>query len=123
VVAQFADDLARGRRPELHGDGTQTRDFTHVDDVVRAPGLAGEERLTGIYNVGTEESYSFNALVDMLNEELGTDIEPSYVRNPIPESAYVHDAYADVTKLRAATGREPQAPLAEGIARVCSPYQ
>jgi len=50
----------------------------------RALEVAGEAQLTGIYNVGTEESYSFNTLVDMLNEELGTDIEPTYVENPIP---------------------------------------
>jgi len=36
VIAQFADDIAHGRQPKLYGDGTQTRDFTHVDDVVRA---------------------------------------------------------------------------------------
>ncbi|MEZ3166311.1 NAD-dependent epimerase/dehydratase family protein [Halorubrum ejinorense] len=123
VVAQFADDIAHGRRPELYGDGTQTRDFTHVDDVVRALEAAGQERLSGIYNVGTEEAYSFNTLVDMLNEELGTDIDPTYVENPIPESVYVHDTYADITKLRGVTGWEPQTSFSEGLAKVCSPYQ
>jgi len=123
VIAQFADDIAHGRQPKLYGDGTQTRDFTHVDDVVRALEVAGEAQLTGIYNVGTEESYSFNTLVDMLNEELGTDIEPTYVENPIPESVYVHDTYADITKLNAETGWEPQISFAEGLTQVCTPYK
>ncbi|WP_435099018.1 NAD-dependent epimerase/dehydratase family protein [Halorubrum sp. N11] len=123
VIAQFADDIAHGRQPKLYGDGAQTRDFTHVDDVVRALEVAGEEQLTGIYNVGTEESYSFNTLVDMINEELSTDVAPTYVENPIPESVYVHDTYADITKLRAATGWEPQTSFAEGLTQVCSPYQ
>jgi len=36
TVAQFTHKIASGERPELFGDGTQTRDFTHVDDIVRA---------------------------------------------------------------------------------------
>ena len=35
VIAQFADDVANGRAPKLYGDGGQTRDFTHVSDIVR----------------------------------------------------------------------------------------
>lgn len=123
VIAQFADDIAHGRQPELYGDGTQTRDFTHVSDVVRALEVAADERLTGIYNVGTEEPYSFNELVELINEELGTDIEPTYVENPIPESVYVHDTYADISKLRAETGWEPQVSFTEGLKQVCETYQ
>jgi UDP-glucose 4-epimerase len=123
VIAQFADDIAHGRQPELYGDGTQTRDFTHVSDVVRALEVAADERLTGVYNVGTEEPYSFNELVELINEELGTDVEPTYVENPIPESVYVHDTYADISKLRAETGWEPQISFTEGIGQVCETYQ
>ncbi|WP_017342123.1 NAD-dependent epimerase/dehydratase family protein [Halorubrum sp. T3] len=122
VIAQFSDDIANGRRPEVYGDGTQTRDFTHVDDIVRALEIAGDERLNGIYNVGTEEPYSFNELVELINEELGTAIEPTYVENPIPEDVYVHDTYADISKLRSETGWEPQISFEEGLARVCEPY-
>ncbi|EMA58395.1 NAD-dependent epimerase/dehydratase family protein [Halorubrum lipolyticum] len=122
VIAQFADDIANGRRPEVYGDGTQTRDFTHVDDIVRALEVAGDERLDGIYNVGTEEPYDFNELVELINAELGTDIEPTYVENPIPEDVYVHDTYADISKLRSETGWEPQISFEEGLARVCEPY-
>ena len=57
TVAQFADKIANGEQPELFGDGTQTRDFTHVDDVVRACELAADHELQGIYNVGTEDNY------------------------------------------------------------------
>ena len=57
TVAQFADAIANGEAPELFGDGTQTRDITHVSDVARACELAADEELTGVYNVGTEEAY------------------------------------------------------------------
>jgi len=122
VIAQFADDIANGEAPVLYGDGTQTRDFTHVDDIVRGLERAAENQLTGIYNLGTGEAYSFNTVVDMLNDELGTEIEPEYVENPIPESVYVQDTCADPSKMRAETGWEPEIDFEAGIRRVCAQY-
>ncbi|RLM71375.1 NAD-dependent epimerase/dehydratase family protein [Halorubrum sp. Atlit-8R] len=121
TVAQFTDKIANGDRPELFGDGTQTRDFTHVDDVVRACELAADHELQGIYNVGTEESYSFNEMIELINEELGTDVDPKYIENPLDE--YVHDTMADYSKLHEATGWEPKIGFEEGVSRVCEPYQ
>jgi len=123
VIAQFADDVANGRSPELYGDGTQTRDFTHVDDIVRGLELAVDHCLEGVYNLGTGEAYDFETVVEMINDELGTDVEPTYVENPIPESVYVHDTCADPTKMREATGWEPEIGFREGIERVCAPYR
>jgi UDP-glucose 4-epimerase len=120
TVAQFAADIADGERPVLYGDGTQTRDFTHVDDVVRAIELAADHRLDGVYNVGTGESYSFNEMVAMINEALGTDVDPEYVENPLP--VYVHDTMADATRLEEATGWEQTVDFEEGVRRVCAPY-
>ena len=122
VIAQFVDDIAHGRSPTLYGDGTQTRDFTHVSDVVRATVLAAEEQLDGIYNVGIGEQHSFNTVVDKINETLGQSVEPEYVDNPLPEDVYVHDTCADSTKVREATGWEPAVGIDEGIERVCAPY-
>jgi UDP-glucose 4-epimerase len=123
VIAQFADDMANGEPPVLYGDGEQTRDFTHVDDIVRGIELAADHELTGIYNLGTGDAYSFNTVVEMLNDELGTDIDPEYVENPIPEDVYVHDTCADYSKINDATGWEPQISFEEGIAQVCAQYQ
>jgi UDP-glucose 4-epimerase len=61
-------------------------------------------------------------VVDRINETLGTDVEPAYVDNPIPEEVYVHDTCADYSKLQAATGWEPRIAFADGIERVCEPY-
>jgi UDP-glucose 4-epimerase len=122
VIAQFADDMANGEAPVLYGDGTQTRDFTHVADIVRGLERAADHELTGVYNLGTGDAYSFNTLVDMLNDELGTDIEPEYVENPIPEEVYVHDTCADPAKMRAETGWEPEIDFQEGLRRVCAQY-
>ena len=123
LIAQFADDVANGRRPEIWGDGTQTRDFTHVDDIVRGLELAADHELTGIYNLGTGKQYSFNTLVDRINDALGTDVEPVYEENPIPEDVYVHDTMADASKMREATGWAPQISFEEGVKQVCSQYE
>ena len=85
IIAQFAEKIADGESPQIYGDGTQTRDFTHVEDVVDATIRAAENDLSGIYNVGTGEQYAFDTVVEMLNDELGTDVEPEYLENPIRE--------------------------------------
>ena len=121
TVAQFAEQIARGESPELFGDGTQTRDFTHVSDIARGLELAADHELTGIYNLGTGESYDFNTMVEMINDELGTDVEPEYVENPL--DVYVHDTKADPTKMKEATGWEPEISFEEGVAMVCEPYR
>jgi UDP-glucose 4-epimerase len=121
TVAQFAEKIANGERPALFGDGTQTRDFTHVDDIVRGIEYAADHQLQGIYNLGTGESYDFNTMVEMINHELGTDIDPKYIDNPL--EVYVHDTMADSTKIREATGWTPEITFEEGISRVCEPYR
>jgi len=68
VISQFADDIAHDRSLTIYGDGTQTRDFTHVDDIVRGMIRAAEEQLDGIYNLGTGESCSFNNIIKIINK-------------------------------------------------------
>jgi UDP-glucose 4-epimerase len=123
LIAQFADWIADGQSPEIYGDGSHTRDFTHVEDVVRGLELAADHRLTGVYNLGTGESHSADELVARINEALGTDVEPVYVENPIPEHMFVHDTMADPAKMRAATGWEPEIGFEEGVRRVCAQYR
>ncbi|AFK19828.1 NAD-dependent epimerase/dehydratase family protein [Haloferax mediterranei ATCC 33500] len=120
TVAQFADKIANGESPELFGDGSQTRDFTHVDDIVRGLEMAADERLQGIYNLGTSQSYNFNEMVAMINEVLGTAVEPEYIENPF--EIYVHDTKADYSKMKEDTGWEPEITFEEGVERVCEPY-
>ena len=122
VIAQFAEKIANGESPVLYGDGTQTRDFTHISDIIRGLELAGEYQLNGVYNLGTGHRHDFNTVVDLINDELGTDIRPEYVENPIPEPVYVHDTCADYSKIQSETGWEPEISFEEGIERVCRPY-
>ncbi len=122
LIAQFADDIAAGRSPVIWGDGTQTRDFTHVEDVVRAFELVADESLQGLYNVGTGEQHSLNELVDRLTVILDADVEPVYEDGYMPDHVYVHDTLADPSKLEAATGWTPTIDFDSGLERVCAPY-
>ena len=122
LIAQFADDVANGRSPEIWGDGTQTRDFVHVDDAVEAAVRVADAELSGVYNVGTGERYSLAYLVERLNDLLDASVEPRFLENPIPEDVYVHHTCADASKLREETGWKPTVGFEEGLKRVCSPY-
>jgi UDP-glucose 4-epimerase len=120
TVSQFSDKIANGDAPVLWGAGSQTRDFTHIDDIVRGLELAADHDLAGAYNLGTGDAYSFNEMIDLINDTLGTDVEPEY--EPIPLENYVHDTCADSSKIRAETGWKPKIDFEEGVERVCRPY-
>lgn len=116
IISQFLWKMREGERPVIYGDGEQTRDFTHVSDVVQACIKAAEKDIDyEIINVGTGNEETFNRVVDILNSKLGTSIEPKHVENPIQN--YVARTKADITKARELLGFEPTVTLEEGIER------
>jgi UDP-glucose 4-epimerase len=122
IIAQFADDVANGESPVIYGDGTHSRDFTHVQDTVRGIELAAEHELQGIYNLGTGEQYTANEVVERLCSILDSDVEPEHVENPIDEDVFVQHTMADATKMQEATGWTPEISFEEGLELVCAPY-
>jgi len=64
VVAKFIRAALDGKALEITGDGTQTRDFVYVKDVVKATALAAEQGLSGVMEVGTGEAISINSLAE-----------------------------------------------------------
>jgi UDP-glucose 4-epimerase len=103
VISQFAEAMNNGDSPVVYGDGTQTRDFTHVKDAVRAFEHALDAE-SGVYNIGSQNVRTFNQVVDEINKNLGTDIEPDYVENPIPEDVYVFHQRSSYEKFAEETG-------------------
>jgi UDP-glucose 4-epimerase len=75
VVAIFFNKLRDGERPTVFGDGSQTRDYVYVGDVVRAT-LAAAERDGGVYNVGTGRETSVVELLELCQRIAGTSIDP-----------------------------------------------
>lgn len=107
-ISQFIWSIKSGESPVLYGDGRQTRDFVYVDDVVEANSLSlrSEEKEFGIYNVGTGVATSFSKIVEIINENLGTCIEASYVDIPIKN--YVLETKADISLAKSELGYDPK---------------
>ena len=116
IVSQFLWGMQDGKIPVIYGDGEQTRDFAFVSDVVRACILAMEKDVSGVFNVGTGVSHSFNDVVVAINGVLGTDIEPRYIDNPVKN--YVAHTLADLTKVKDALGFSPEYSLEGGIREI-----
>lgn len=78
VVSIFLDKIHSHTPPKIFGDGTQTRDFVHVSDVVAANMHAFDKHLTGIYHVGTSVETSVNTLWQLLANATQTLLAPEY---------------------------------------------
>lgn len=88
MITQFMWGMRDGKAPGIFGDGTQTRDFTYVRDIVDALILASRKGTggTGVFSVCTGKAYSFNYVVDLLNKKLGKELKQEYKENPIKNS-------------------------------------
>jgi UDP-glucose 4-epimerase len=114
VVSQFLWSMQRGESPVIYDDGSQTRDFVYVDDVVDALLRALErDGDSEIFNVGTGTAHSYNQVVDCLNRVLGTVVEPRYQSNPIAN--YVHHTLADTQKAEQHLGFRAETALDVGV--------
>lgn len=117
MISQFLWAMRGGNPPVVYGDGRQTRDFTHVDDVVRANLLAVETKRVGeVINVGTGRETSINTLVRTLSGLLAQPLEPKYVPNPIRN--YVHRTLADTSKAEKFLGFKAGISFEDGVTRL-----
>jgi len=113
MVTQFLWEMRAGKTPVIFGDGSQTRDFTYVKDVVHALQLAMKSDYHGILNVGTGKAYSFNDVVEILNKNMGLAIKPQHVENPIKN--YVMQTQADTAKAERTLGFKAKWNLEDGV--------
>ncbi len=120
-VTQFLWDIKAGRQPVLYGDGTQTRDFTYVEDIADALVMMMEKGWGAeVYNIGTGKEYSFNRIVEMLNEALGANIAPKHIKNPLKN--YVQNTLSDISKIKREIGWSPKVSFEEGIKKIVEFY-
>ncbi len=121
LISQFLWDMQKGEQPVVFGDGSQTRDFTYVEDVVEANMLAMKSAIKfGIYNVGTGSSITINDMVAMLGRKLGKDIKPKHIENKIKN--YVQDTLADTSRAEKELGFRAKISLEQGIERLIKAY-
>jgi len=114
VVRTFLDQAEAGDPLTVDGDGTQTRDFVHVDDVVRANlAAATTDRVGEAFNVGTGDSVTIRELAEIVADV--ADAEAGIVHTD-PRPGDVQRSRADTTKARRLLGFESRVDLEEGLA-------
>ena len=117
VIPLFAAALMAGEAPTVHGDGTQSRDFTYVTDVVAAnlaAATAPAEFASGqAFNIAPGAGTSLLELLDGLAARIGTSVTPVFVDS---RPGDVHLSCADAAAARAVLGWSPTVSVADGLA-------
>jgi UDP-glucose 4-epimerase len=109
VIDVFLDQADRGEDITVHGDGAQTRDFVHVDDVVAANCLAAVNGTPGeAYNVGTGDSISIRALAELVRETTETTSDIVHVD---AREGDIEQSRPSIEKIQAELGFEPRRSL------------
>jgi UDP-glucose 4-epimerase len=117
VIPKFITRMIAGQRPVISGDGKQSRDFTHIDNVVRACLLAAEAGPAAVgesINVACGSRITLIELVASLNEILGSDLEPEFTE---ARPGDVRHSEAAIEKAAELLGYRPKVGLREGLDR------
>lgn len=113
VIAIFCGLLRAGERPTVFGDGTQTRDYIYVGDVVAAALAAADSAATGAVNIGTGREASVLELARMLGRLGGADgFEPEFAP---PRAGEVQRISLDASRAEAELGWRPTTSLEDGL--------
>jgi UDP-glucose 4-epimerase len=122
AIPNFITRCLRGEPLEIYGDGSQTRDFIHVDDLceaitrsLSADGLAGE-----VLQLGTEVETSVLELVKLIQEATGATGEVVFRERRAGE---VHRSRTEISKAKRMLGFAPSIELADGLARTTAWYR
>ncbi len=122
VIPLFIQAILGGRQPVVFGDGRQTRDFTYVENVLRANLLAASANGAAgqVLNVGSGVAVSLLDLLKELNAVLGSNVEPVFQAT---RAGDVRDSLADISRTKNVLGYEPAVGFAEGLKRTVEYYR
>lgn len=124
VLAKFITLMLRGEAPTIFGQGDQSRDYTYVDNVVRANLLVSQapaERIAGrTFNVATGVRYTLKEVFGALKEITGFEGEPNYDADRVGD---VKHSLADIGAAAQAFGYEPIVDFHEGLRRTVGWYR
>jgi nucleoside-diphosphate-sugar epimerase len=123
VFPAFVSALAERRAPEIHWDGEQSRDFTYIDDVVRANLLAAEAGASvdgAVINVGGGRPKTVNEVLRSVSDSIGHWIKPVHqAKRP----GDVRRTHADITKASELLGWRPTADWEQSVAATVNWFQ
>jgi UDP-glucose 4-epimerase len=119
VISIFMEQALAGEPITVEGDGTQTRDFVHVSDLVHAFRLAGvTDHVGAAFNVGTGRSVSIRELAELVKRVTGSSSE---IVHTDPREGDIEHSRADISKAEALLGYEPRVTLGEGLGTITEP--
>lgn len=114
VLIRWMERIAAGRPPLILGDGLQTMDFVHVEDVARANVLAARSAVTDeVFNVATGRETSLNELAAALVAGMGSQLEPEH--GPERKVNAVPRRLADTRAAERALGFKASISLEQGL--------
>jgi len=117
VVSIFCGCMLRDGRPTVYGDGSQTRDYVYVGDVVNAFLTAAQAGLPGIWNIGTGIETSVTELMTLISRVAGRPAVPQFVEARPGE---LQRSVLDTTSVGRDLHWQAQTPLAAGVEKVYS---
>ena len=120
VIAIFSEYIAEGKQPVINGDGTHTRDYVYIDDVVRADLMALETDFTGELNIGTSTETSTNDVFHKVVAEFGVDIPEEHGPERPGEQVTSSLSYE---KAKQVLGWVPQVGFDEGVKKTVEWYR
>jgi len=114
VIPKFINAFLAGKSPVIFGDGEQSRDFTFVANAVEANILASKssDAVGKYYNIAIGGQYTLNNLIKMLQEIIGTEIQPKY--DPPRQGDILH-SFADITRARKDLNFRPKVDFPTGL--------
>ncbi|MGV3721924.1 MAG: SDR family NAD(P)-dependent oxidoreductase [Actinomycetota bacterium] len=114
VITRWVDGLLRDGAVQLFGDGSQTRDFVHVEDIAAAlhAALEASDGVGGPLNIGSGQQTSLRTLLTVLAEVLA--IEPQVRYGPVRAGDVPHSC-ADISRARQSLGFFPEVDLHRGL--------
>ena len=116
VIRKFLKNISEKAPLEIFGDGTQTRDFVHISDVIQAFYCAIrniEAKRGNVYNIGSGSATSINELAALLLSVKGKDLQ--LIHKPALEGE-IKDSKADISLAENDIGYSPQMSLSDGLA-------
>lgn len=123
VIPKFIRQLLAGERPTLYGDGTQSRDFTYIENVIEAnlkACLAPGEAAGEVYNIACGSRESLLDIYRAITAALGVDTEPVFAP---ARRGDIRDSHADISRARAALGYDPSYDFAQGLSETLAWYR
>jgi len=112
AIHMFTKAILNGEAIIVYGDGSQTRDFTYISDVVDATIKAMESDTVGVFNIGSGSRITVNELVNTLETILNRKTKITHIEK---QKGDVPDTLADTSKAKTAFGYEPRVNIKKGI--------